>query len=237
MEVLTMKKVFKFYSVIWAVLLALFNVISFVSVGWAGIEKYTPSFWIGYAFITLSFIGQIVCAYFALKDNDIKKTFYNVSLIAASYTGLILSFVFGGLCMIISPLPYWVGIILCAIVLGFNITAVVKATAAIDIVSGIDEKVKESTLFIKSLTVDAESLMSRAKSENIKAECKKVYEAVRYSDPMSNDAFVSVESDITIKFSKFSEAVVSEDSEAVVTLAEEIIILLGDRNKKCKLLK
>ena len=232
-----MKKVFKFYSVIWAVLLALFNVISFVSVGWAGISKYTPSFWIGYAFITLSFIGQIVCAYFALKDNDIKKTFYNVSLIAASYTGLILSFVFGGLCMIISLLPYWVGILLCAIVLGINVIAVIKASAVVDIVSSIDEKTKESTLFIKSLTVDAESLMSRAKSETIKAECKMVYEAVRYSDPMSNDAFVSVESDITIKFSKFSEAVVSEDSEAVVTLAEEIIILLGDRNKKCKLLK
>ena len=232
-----MKKVFKFYSVIWAVLLALFNVISFLSVGWAGIPQYTPSFWIGYAFITLSFIGQIVCAYFALKDNDIKKTFYNVSLIAASYTGLILSFVFGGLCMIISLLPYWVGILLCAIVLGINVIAVIKASAVVDIVSSIDEKTKESTLFIKSLTVDAESLMSRAKSETIKAECKKVYEAVRYSDPMSNGALVSIESEITIKFSNFSNAVVSEDSEAVVTLAEEIIILLGDRNKKCKLLK
>ena len=139
--------------------------------------------------------------------------------------------------MLISPLPYWVGIILCAIVLGFNVIAVVKATAAIDIVSGIDKKMKESTLFIKSLTVDAENLISRAKSENIKAECKKVYEAVRYSDPMSNDAFASVESDITIKFSKLSEAVISEDSETVVTLADEIIILLGDRNRKCKLLK
>ena len=232
-----MKKVFRFYSAVWAILLAIFNVISFVSVGWAGIPKYTPSFWIGYVFITLSFIGQIVCAYFALKDDDIKKTFYNVSLISTSYTGLILSFIFGGLCMLISPLPYWVGIILCAIVLGFNVIAVVKATAAIDIVSGIDKKMKESTLFIKSLTVDAENLISRAKSENIKAECKKVYEAVRYSDPMSNDAFASVESDITIKFSKLSEAVISEDSETVVTLADEIIILLGDRNRKCKLLK
>lgn len=232
-----MKKVFRFYSAVWVILLALFNVISFVSVGWAGIPKYTPSFWIGYVFITLSFIGQIVCAYFALKDDDIKKTFYNVSLISTSYTGLILSFIFGGLCMLISPLPYWVGIILCAIVLGFNIIAVVKATAVIDIASGIDEKVKESTLFIKSLTVDAESLMSRAKSENIKAECKKVYEAVRYSDPMSNSALASIENDITIKFSKLSDAVVSDDSEAVVTLADEIIILLGDRNKKCKLLK
>lgn len=70
-----MKKVFKFYFAVWAVLLALFNVIAFVSVGWAGVEKYTPSFWIGYIFVTLSFIGQIVCAYFALKDEDIKKLF------------------------------------------------------------------------------------------------------------------------------------------------------------------
>lgn len=232
-----MKKVFKFYSVIWAVLLALFNVISFVSVGWAGIEKYTPSFWIGYIVITIAFIGQIFCTYFALKDNDIKKTFYNVSLISTSYTGLILSFVFGGLCMIISPLPYWVGIILCAIVLGFNITAVVKATAAIDIVSGIDEKVKESTLFIKSLTVDAESLMSRAKSEAVKAECKRVYEAVRYSDPMSSNALASIESEITITFAKLSEAAMDDNAEVASTLASALLALLGDRNKKCKLLK
>lgn len=232
-----MKKAFKFYSAIWFVLFVLFNVIAFVSVGWTEIEKYTPSFWIGYIFITVAFIGQIICTYFALKDNDLKKTFYNISLISTSYTGLILSFIFGGLCMIISPLPYWVGIIFCAIVLGFNVIAVVKATAAIDIVSGIDEKVKESTLFIKSLTVDAENLISRAKSENIKAECKKVYEAVRYSDPISNGSLTSIESDITIKFSKLSDAVVSEDAESVVILADEIIILLGDRNKKCKLLK
>lgn len=232
-----MKKVFKFYSVIWAVLLALFNVISFVSVGWAGISKYTPSFWIGYAFITLSFIGQIVCAYFALKDNDIKKTFYNVSLIAVSYTGLILSFVFGGLCMIISLLPYWVGILLCAIVLGINVIAIIKASAVVDIVSSIDEKAKESTFFIKSLTVDAESLMSRAKSETIKAECKKVYEAIRYSDPMSNGALVSIESEITIKFSNFSDAVVSDKFNVASECATELVILIDERNKKCKLLK
>lgn len=232
-----MKKVFKFYSAIWAVLLALFNVISFVSVGWSGIEKFTPSFWLGYIFITIAFIGQITCTYFALNDNDIKKTFYNISLISTSYTGLILSFIFGGLCMLISPLPYWVGIILCAIVLVFNIIAVIKASAVVDIVSGIDEKVKENILFIKSLTVDAEGLISRAKNETIKAECKRVYEAVRYSDPMSSDSLSGVEGDITIKFSKFSEAVISEDSVTVATLADEIIILLGDRNKKCRLLK
>lgn len=232
-----MKKIFKFYSAIWAVLFVLFNVIAFVSVGWAGASKYTPSFWIGYVFITLAFIGQIICAYFALKDNDIKKTFYNISLISTSYTGLVLSFVFGGLCMLLSPLPYWVGILLCTIVLGLNVITVVKASAAIDIVGSVDEKVKEKTFFIKSLTIDAESLMSRAQSEEIKAECKKVYEAVRYSDPMSHDALSSIESEITIKLSTLSDAVAGADYEMVSKTANELVILISDRNRKCKLLK
>lgn len=139
--------------------------------------------------------------------------------------------------MIIAPLPYWVGIILCAIVLSFNIIAVVKASAVIDIVGEINNKVETKTFFIKSLTVDAESLISRAKSENIKAECKKVYEAVRYSDPMSDTALASIESEITITFAKLSEAVVDDNFETVSEFTSEIIILLGDRNKKCKLLK
>lgn len=225
-----MKKVMKFYCVIWAILLALFNVISFVSVGWAETPKYTPSFWIGYIFITIAFIGQLICTYFALKDNDSKKTFYNISLISTSYTGLILSFIFGGLCMIISPLPYWVGIILCAIVLGLNAIAVVKASIAIDIVGEIDEKVKERTFFIKSLTVDAENLISRAKSEAVKAECKKVYEAIRYSDPMSNNALSEIEESIMLRFAEFSNSPATET-------AEELLALLAERNKKCKLLK
>ena len=232
-----MKKIFKFYSLIWAIFLALFNVISFVSVGWAGISKYTPSFWIGYAFIILSFVGQIVCAYYAFKDDDIKKTFYNISLISTSYTGLILSFVFGGLCMIISLIPYWVGIIICTIVLAFNIVAVVKASATVDIVSEIDNKVKTKSFLIKSLTVDAQNLVSYAKNENIKSECKKVYEAIRYSDPMSNDTLTSIESEITITFAKLSEAVENDNFETVSEFTSEIINLLGDRNKKCKLLK
>ena len=232
-----MKKAFNFYFIIWAVLFALFNVISFVSVGWAGVEKYTSSFWIGYVFITLTFFGQIICSYIALKDSDIKKTFYNISLISTSYTGLILSFVFGGLCMLISPLPYWVGIILCAIVLAINVISVVKASAASDAVNSIDEKIKVNTFFIKSLTVGAEGLVSRAGNETVKAVCKKVYEAVRYSDPMSNGALYYIESEITVKFSKLSEAVANNNSEATNQIAEELIILLNDRNQKCKLLK
>ena len=232
-----MKKRFSFYAISWAVLLALFNVIAFVSPGWIGVEKYDAAFWIGYTFITVTFLGQLACTWFALKEESASKLFYKVSLITTSYTGLVITFVIGGLCMLISPLPYWVGVIACSIVLAANILAVIKAAAAIDEVQKIDEKIKEQTAFVKMLTLDAESLISRAKNETVKAECMKVYEAIRFSDPMSNNALFSIESAITTKFSNLSLAVASDNFDSATEFANELVILIGERNKKCKLLK
>ena len=138
--------------------------------------------------------------------------------------------------MAIPNLPNWVGIIVCVLVLAFTAIAVIKAKAASDVVENIDKKVKAQTMFVKSLTVDAESLLARAATPEAKDACKKVYEAVRYSDPMSNDALAGVESQITLKFNEFSNAVTG-GADNIGNIADELVILIGDRNKKCKLLK
>ena len=232
-----MNKKFKYYAIVWAILLAVFNVICFVTPGEAaGMSKFGGAFWAGYIFITIAFIGQLVCAYIALKTDDKTKLFYNIPIIRISYTGLILTVVFGALCMAISNLPNWVGVIVCLLILAFTAIAVIKAKAASDVVEKIDSKVKAQTLFVKSLTVDAESLLARATTPEAKDACKKVYEAVRYSDPMSNDALAGIESQITLKFNEFSNAVIG-GAENIETLADEVVVFVGDRNKKCKLMK
>lgn len=229
-----MKKRFGIYVISWAILLALFNVIAFVSPGWIWFEKYDAAFWIGYTFITATFLGQLVCAWLALKEERASKLFYKVSLITTSYTGLITTFVIGSLCMLISPLPYWIGILVCSIVLATNILATIKAGIAIDEVQKIDDKVKSQTNFIKTLTVDAEALISKAQSEAIRAECKKVYEAIRYSDPMNNDALTMIESQISVKFTELSDTVKADDVTSITEIANDIIILINNRNQKCK---
>ncbi|HEZ7987322.1 MAG TPA: hypothetical protein RWO09_10390 [Ruminococcus sp.] len=232
-----MNKKFKYYAVIWAILLAVFNVICFATPGEAaGMSKFGGAFWAGYIFIIIAFIGQLVCAYIALNTDSKTKLFYNIPIIRVSYTGLIFTLIFGALCMAIPNLPNWVGIIVCLLILAFTAIAVIKAKAASDVVENIDKKVKAQTLFIKSLTVDAESLLARATTPEAKEACKKVYEAVRYSDPMSNDALAGVESQITLKFNEFSNAVTS-GAEDIGSIADELVVLIGDRNKKCKLLK
>ena len=51
-----MKKTFGFFSAIWAIALALFNVIVFVT---PNIAKFSETFWTGYIFITIAFIGRL----------------------------------------------------------------------------------------------------------------------------------------------------------------------------------
>lgn len=232
-----MKKTFRNYLTVWAVLVVLFNLIAFVAVAWSGQEKYTASFWIGYVGITLMFAGQLVCARKVFMEENLQKIFYRIPVFRIGYHGLIWSFVLGGACMLLPMLPYWVGTILCAIVLAVTAIAVLKADTAADLVEKTDEKIKTQTTFLRLLTVDAENLLSRAKSEEAKAACRKVYEAVRYSDPMSSDALVTIEGKISAQMDVLTKAVAANHEETIAAAVKEIVALLGERSRKFKVLK
>ena len=179
-----MKKSFGAYIVGWLAAFGLFNVITFVTpneIG--GVSKFDTLFWISYAFISLFFIGQLACAYFVFRAGSLQKTFYNISLLKISVSALIAILIVGGLCMAVIQIPEWIGIIACSIVLAISIISVVKATVAISAVTEIDKKIKTKTMFIKMLTADAQVLLTKAEDEQVMALAKKVYEAIRYSDP------------------------------------------------------
>lgn len=233
-----MKKSFKAYVAIWAIFLAMFNVICFVTPGEAaGMDKFGGAFWVGYIFITLAFIGQLLCAYMAFKENNLGKLFYKLPLISVSYTGLVLTIIVGAVCMAIPDLPNWVGIIACLLVLAFNVIAVIKANTAAEIVSDIDDKIKTQTAFVKMSAVEVQNILNRAKTDKVKDECRKAYEAIRYSDPMSSPALSYEETEISAKIRELKAAVTAGEDETAVSAAQELILLIKERNNKCKMLK
>lgn len=235
-----MNRNFKYYLSVWAIMLVLFNAAVFVSPSEAlGMSKFGGAFWSGYIFVSLAFIGQLFCAFKAFKAENkaenSRKLFYNLPIITVSFTGLVLTLVFGSVCMIVPDMPNWLGTILCLAVLAFTASVAIKAKLAGDIVSETDDKIKMHTAFVKSFAAEAECLINKAKSEQAKKECKKVYEALRYSDPVSAPVLSEVEREFAEKFKVFSAAV-EEDNEAAET-AGELLTLIDLRNKKCKLLK
>lgn len=233
-----MKKYFKYYGICWAIVLVVFNVITFVVTNETVVlSSVGSSFWVGYAFITIVFIGNLICSLLFFKEENKGKVFLNIPIINLAYSSLIVSLIVGAVAMAVPQIPYWIGVIVDVFVLAFYAIAIVKASAAVDIVHDIEQKVKVQTFFIKVLTVDADSLMARAKSDDMKAETKKVYEAIRYSDPMSNDALASIENQIQNEFNAFADAVKNNDIDLAKSSSNELVILINDRNKKCKLLK
>lgn len=233
-----MNRNFKYYLLIWAILFALFNVVVFVVPNSAaGMSKFGGAFWSGYIFITLAFIGQLVCGYFALKTEQLKKLFYNIPLITISRTGLVLTLIFGTACMSVPNLPNWIGIIVCMAIFAFTAAAVIKAGFAGEVAENIDDKIKAKTSFIKLLTADAESLLMSAKNDTVKAECKKVLDKIKYSDPMSNEKLAEIETEITDKFRQFADFVKNSETENVSIVADELVNLIDDRNNKCRLWK
>ena len=227
---------FKSYALIWIIYLLIFNVVVFfvkpVIPGYT--ISYDSRFWTSWSFIIIAFIINLFCASITFKQDNLKKLFYKVPLITISKTGLIVTLVLGIILMLIPDCPYWISVIVCFTICGLTLITVNKANWSSNIVEDIDKKIENNTSFIKSLTSDAEILLTNAKSEETKNLCKKVYDAIRYSDPMTNNELSSIESQIKTKFDEFSNAIASSDIELVKTCAGEIINLINARNKKCK---
>ena len=244
------KKNLSLYIIVWIILLALFNVIAFVIPAFPEQDKFTASFWIGYSLITCVLIGHLICTYRALKSDNATELFYKlfyntyIPLTAISYVTLLISFLTGATFIILSPLPYWIGAVACAVVLAANIYLVIKASAITTEIERVDQKIETQTQFIKTTAYEAERLIPRAQCDEVAAQCRKVYEAIRYSDPMTPKRNVAIESgiasieyEISAELRALADAVAINDPDLCAEIAAKLINLIGDRNQKIKLLK
>lgn len=199
-------------------------------------NRYDLTFLIG---ILIAFVGTIIAVMFVLtlKVDTKEKMFLTISQFRASYIVTILSLILAGAYLFVGIVPDWAVYIGIVLVYGFALISILKAKSAVTLVEGIDEKIKVQTFFIKSLTADAEHLINTAKTDELKALAKKVYEAVRYSDPMSNSALIEVNEQIENQFLAFQNAIKAEDSELAAFTAAQLIASIDNRNNKCKAIK
>ena len=229
-----MKKARNTFLIIWAICFALYNVIVFVVPN----ENYgTESFWIGYALITVALVGNLACSFIALNSKTNAKLFNNIPLITTSIVETVVSSIAGAIFIAVPGIKSWAVVVVSAVILAISAIVSVIAKSTVDTVSDIDDKIKKQTSFIKGITLDAELLMSSAGNDEIKAEIKKVYEAFRFSDPMSSDALNDVEDRIQNQFNLLQEVVITENTEKVSQVSKDLLNLIDYRNKKCKISK
>ena len=211
---------------ILAIAFVVFNVIALV----IPIER-TASFWIAYAFTNIAFVIQPVIWSVAFKNADtLKAKFLGIPIIHIGIVYVILQLVaFAVIC--ITPIESWLSVVIGIVLLGFTLIGVVAASFSKKVISDTDAKVKGKVTYIKALQAEMELIADAEKDPVIKAELQKLTEAIRYSDPMSDDSLTDIENSISEKVSELKSA---DDKTQLISVVSNLI---AERNKKCKLLK
>lgn len=234
-----MNKNFKFFAIFWAAAVAVFHIITFaVPRNLMGVDRFAaPVFWVAYALCLAAFIAQIVLGFFALRKDDKDKIFLRLPLLHVGFISIALSFVVSVVFLTIPVVPAWIGGVFASVFALCFLVAALKAVAVAQNVEAVGEKVEAKTSGIKALIANAEALVSYANSPETKDAAQKVYEALRYSDPMSVPELYDIEEEIVDEYTKLDTYVRVDDAENAGEVSQKILVLLKDRNAKCKSLK
>lgn len=128
-------------------------------------------------------------------------------------------------------LAVWLRAVVCCVCLGIAVVFILASTVGYRHIEKVDAKVKQKTFFIKNLQTDVELLATAESDLAAKNAFNTLAEHLRFSDPMSDASLADLEQEITNKIGALKGA---EDKTAS---AVEIIYLLDERNRKCKILK
>ena len=234
-----MNKSFKYLGINWVISFIVFNAVTFlVPRYFLGFDRFGKgSFWIAYAMIMIAFIGQLAVSYVFGKKTKLDDMFLGLPLVGTAHTAVIVTLIVGSVSLLLPAfIPPWIGGIVCVVVLAIFAAAGLKASTAAEAVAETGAKIKAQTSFIKLATVDAETIVASATDLATRAAATKVYEAIRYSDPMSVPALAGVEGQIGEKLIALKSVVKGAEGDATA-LADEIVLLIKERNAKCMALK
>lgn len=231
-----MNKYIKSYVAVWAIMAVLFNAAAFLSpTEHIALQGTLPTFWIGYSCAMAALISQLICSLRIFRRRYTSdEIFLYVPLLKLAYGCVIASAVVGGVCIAFPFLPPWLAAVVCLALLAWYAIAMLKADAAAALAASRSRQAANGTALIHTMTADAQGLIAHAAEED-KPACRKVYEALRYSDPVTSDLLASTDAKLSAQFNQLREAV--RRGENVETAADELLILLEDRNRRCRLTK
>jgi hypothetical protein len=220
------------FMLIYVISFAIYAVIVFMMN-----QIYSSVFWVSFAFMVVAFVSQFFISNLLTKRNDIEAIFFGIPLLSISIFYFFAELVVSILMMIFQMIGLPIALAIQGILLGIFVIVAIMATLTRDTVQKIDQNIKEQVLFIRTLTVDVESIAMKCSDPALKKEISDLAEALRYSDPITNPAVAATEQKIIQGISRLDGLCSAGDTQNASNLIKEISILLAERNKKLYMLK
>lgn len=197
----------------------------------------TPVFWISYAFMVVAFGLQILGMYLSFKDFSVQAVFFGIPLAQFTlfyfFAELFMSFVF----MIFQKINWRIPVFLQVLLLAVYAVVAIVSVFTRDTSVAVKDKIQSKAAAMRMDTVDVEMLRDAASDPELKNQLRRLAEAIRYSDPISNEAVADVESRIkqeTFALRTYCEDLDVENAKASCAKLQRLYV---ERNKKLQAMK
>lgn len=200
------------------------------------LRNYSVAVWISYGFTMLAFLIQIVLGcIFNLLNKDAK--FMSISTLVAGNIYLCVELVFSIIFMNLM-IAYKAVLIVQFVFLSLFIVFVLLSEFVKDSVMESENKIKCMTDTFTMLVRDAEYLYQVEEDKEKKIELKKLYEGIRYSDPVSStEEICKMDEQIVSSFGDIYENISLYSIEDLKKKNKLLLDLVKNRNVLCKTTK
>lgn len=221
------KKTIGMSLAIWGIFFAVYNLLVFMI-----LRPRTPVFWLSYGFMVLAFGLQILGMYLSFKDFTVEAVFFGIPLAHFTlyyfFAELFMSVVF----MIFQNVPWKIPFILQTLMLAvYGVVAIVSVFTR-DAVVAAKDNVQNAAAAMRLDTIDIEMLRDEAKDPELRNQLRRLAEAVRYSDPMTNAAVADVDGRIKQETMALRTYCEDGDVAAAKDSCARLQRLYVERNKK-----
>ena len=218
---------------ILVILLAVFSVIAFV----IPFPKNTV-FWIAYACGVFAILFQLYIFRSSFGKADARSRFYGFPIARLGIYYLVIQLAVSVIEIALSKfLPTWAVIIINVLILAAALIGCITAETMRDEIAAQDGKLKKSVSNMRELQSLTASLVNQGKDDELKKILQKVADEFRYSDPITSEKTIELESDMRNRINDLQQAISEGDAEAAKELCNKLSDCLRERNRVCAMNK
>lgn len=194
--------------------------------------------WVMFAFSLLSVaLGAGITIYAFERPEKLMSKFYGYPMFKVGYIYTVAQLALTFLIYLIGAFvqtPYWVGVVLSIIPLGFVGIGCIAAENIRDYIEEIDTRTIITTGTFKRFNIDVADILDACDNPEVYEPMKKLNEKFKYSDPVSSPATEEKEEEIKREIEKLKNIINNESTENVIDEIKLISNLLSSRNRICE---
>lgn len=189
-------------------------------------------FWSAYAFGIVAIAAQFYFARSAFGGKGTAKSRvygFPIARVGAIYVAV--QFIASLAQMVLSTyLPAWAGFALNVAILVLALLGCIGTEVARDAVAKMDTSVSTNTQPMTDIRLTCEALLARCEDGKLQVKLAELTEAIRFSDPTSDDATAAAEEKIKDKLDAIGKAIDTSDTKQAHVLISQTLLAIRERN-------